>query len=927
MKRAQVKWILIIGGLLWMCALPGLTQTNEDCLDCHSDPELTGDKQGREISMFVDSKLLQKSVHKDNDCMDCHADASEDHPEELQPVKCADCHDDAQEKFDSGIHGLAFHRGDLYAPTCKECHGTHDILHASEPESRTYKTNIPFLCGKCHREGAPVARVYNISEHNILENYSESVHGEGLYKKGLIVTATCNDCHGNHLILPHTDPKSSISLGRIAQTCMKCHARIEQVHTKVIKGELWEEKPGAIPACTDCHPPHKVNPQNIVINISDRACLKCHAREDVHKMVDSQPVSLKIDKEDIANSMHREIPCVKCHSDVSTHLKRPCQTAGQVDCSNCHAEVANRFLNSGHGQAYFKKDPNAPYCTTCHGDHRVKSRYDETSETYRASIPKLCGECHRQEGKASRVEGIKEVSAFSDYSTSVHGRGLAEKGLLPSAVCTDCHTNHHNLPEDNPESSVHPKNIPATCATCHRGIYKEYSQSVHAIQNDAGDKKLPTCADCHSAHVISPTGEDKFMAQVTGQCGECHRDLAETYLQTMHGKTYELGYLKAAKCSDCHEPHRTLSVNDPNSSVGNRNLVTTCQKCHADANIRFTGYLTHATHHDKTKYPVLFYTYWFMTSLLIGVFGFFGIHTLLWLPRAMQGIREHKKQAATSAQMEKYYIQRFSAGQRVTHLFVILSFMALALTGMMLKFSGMAWAKSLADFLGGVRTAGTIHRFAAVITFGYFAYHLFSLIKLKRQRKTPLLKFIFGADSMMFNKQDLKDFWATIKWFFGAGPKPAYGRWTYWEKFDYFAVFWGVAVIGFSGLMLWFPEFFTRFLPGWLINVAQIVHSDEALLAVGFIFTVHFFNTHLRPDSFPMDTVIFTGMLSLEEFKRTRPREYEELKASGRLKKVLVKKEITPKWERAVKIFGGLFLAIGILLIVLIIYSVLFGYR
>ena len=95
----------------------------------------------------------------------------------------------------------------------------------------------------------------------------------------------------------------------------------------------------------------------------------------------------------------------------------------------------------------------------------------------------------------------------------------------------------------------------------------------------------------------------------------------------------------------------------------------------------------------------------------------------------------------------------------------------------------------------------------------------------------------------MFNKHDFNDFFSTIKWFFGAGPRPEYGRWTYWEKFDYFAVFWGVAIIGLSGLIQWFPEYFTLVLPGWLINVAAIIHSDEALLAVGFIFTIHFFGT------------------------------------------------------------------------------------
>ena len=119
------------------------------------------------------------------------------------------------------------------------------------------------------------------------------------------------------------------------------------------------------------------------------------------------------------------------------------------------------------------------------------------------------------------------------------------------------------------------------------------------------------------------------------------------------------------------------------------------------------------------------------------------------------------------------------------------------------------------------------------------------------------------------------------------GPKPEYGRWTYWEKFDYFAVFWGIFIIGSTGLTLWFPVFFTRFLPGAFINVATIIHSDEALLATGFIFTVHFFNTHLRPEKFPMDTTVFTGRMALAELKRDKRKEYDALVASGELEQHL----------------------------------------
>jgi cytochrome b subunit of formate dehydrogenase len=286
-----------------------------------------------------------------------------------------------------------------------------------------------------------------------------------------------------------------------------------------------------------------------------------------------------------------------------------------------------------------------------------------------------------------------------------------------------------------------------------------------------------------------------------------------------------------------------------------------------------------------------------------------------------------QRTARLKAAHEKYFIRRFSVAERITHLFVIVSFISLALTGMMLKFSSMRWAGSLADLLGGVVVAGTIHRIAAAITFGYFAFHLVSLIRFKTRLRVGWWKFIFRKNSMMFGKQDFRDFRDTLKWFIGRAERPSYGRWTYWEKFDYFAVFWGVAVIGLSGLMLWFPELFTKIFPGWFINLANIVHSDEALLAVGFNFTIHFFNTHLRPESFPMDTVIFTGIVPLDHYRADRPREYEELKESGELRKRVVMGGISERWEKIVFVGGLVFLGVGITLITLIIYSVLFGYR
>ncbi len=900
-------------------------QTNDDCFSCHNDPGLTSEKPGKKLSRYVPENALVKSVHKDIACAACHTEAAVTdfpHPETLKPVDCGSCHADARDKFFRGIHGKAFLANEKYAPNCKECHGTHNILKSDQPESRTYKMNIPVLCGNCHREGAPVARAYNIAEHNILENYSEGIHGVGLFKKGLIVSATCNDCHGNHLILPHTNVSSSISPKNIASTCMKCHARIEDVHVKIINKELWESKPGAIPACTACHPPHKVELKNLIANISDNTCLKCHEKGDTHKVVNNKEISLKVDVSEIAASSHKSITCVKCHSDVTANMTRPCTTAGKVDCSNCHAKESDIYFSSGHGQAYFSKKENAPYCTDCHGTHLVKPKTDESSPVFRSSIPKLCGKCHRTGGKAVIGTNLGEIDAFHDYSSSVHGRSLTEKGLLSVAVCTDCHTTHFNLREADPRSSVNPKNIAATCGSCHKGIYNEYIAGDHAYQDTNDKLKYPTCGTCHSAHSITEVHQDKFMSEITLQCGKCHGELAKTYLETYHGKVYQLGYLQAARCSDCHGAHSIYKLQNPKSSVGPENIVATCQKCHADASKKFTGYLTHATHNNKAKFPWLYYTFWAMTGLLVSVFAFFGLHTLLWLPRSIHAMRKKKLHAKEIS--EKVYVRRFTKSQSITHLFVIVSFLTLAFTGMILKFAFMDWAKFFVKFLGGAYNAGIIHRFAAVITFGYFSYHVYSLFKLKKEKGLSMKEFIFGKNSLMFNGQDLKDFWASMKWFTGRGPRPSYGKWTYWEKFDYMAVFWGVVVIGSTGLVLWFPVFFTHLFPGWLINVAQIIHSDEALLAVGFIFTIHFFNTHLRPEAFPMDTVIFTGRVQIDEYKEDRPREFEQLEESGVLQNVVVKEEFSTKKMKWVKFFGFVFLFTGIIQVIFIIYSLLF---
>ena len=269
---------------------------------------------------------------------------------------------------------------------------------------------------------------------------------------------------------------------------------------------------------------------------------------------------------------------------------------------------------------------------------------------------------------------------------------------------------------------------------------------------------------------------------------------------------------------------------------------------------------------------------------------------------------------------------RFTRLQRTLHGCIVISFLSLAITGLTLKFSFTWWAAFLSRLLGGFQTAGYIHRFAAVVMFAAFITHLVDLCKLKKRKYGSWRSLLLGPNSMIPMRRDLDEFIVTLKWFVHLGPKPDYGRWTYWEKFDYFAVFWGVFIIGSTGLTLWFPVFFTRFLPGAFINVATIIHSDEALLATGFIFTVHFFNTHLRPEKFPMDTTVFTGRMALAELKRDKRKEYDALVASGELEQHLA--EPHPEIVvRTIRAFAWIALSIGFSIVVWIVYAMLFAYR
>jgi cytochrome b subunit of formate dehydrogenase len=661
--------------------------------------------------------------------------------------------------------------------------------------------------------------------------------------------------------------------------------------------------------------------------MANKDCLSCHADANLTIERDGETVSLFVDETAFSHSMHAGTACAQCHTDVTASRTRPCETIQeQVDCSICHEAQVTEFEGSTHGVLTASGDPDAPTCLDCHDRHATQDNAWPSSPTYPRNVPLLCAKCHRA-GESAHVRIDSEIDDIvGSYIDSIHGKGLLKSGLVVTATCANCHSAHGELPPDDPRSTVHPDNIATTCGTCHHGIEEIYRTSVHWPENTDTDRDLPTCEDCHTSHTIGRTDKVDFRFAMMDQCGRCHESEAATFFDTYHGKVSRLGESGAAKCYDCHGTHEILPTRDPGSMLSRDNVVETCGQCHEGSHRRFAGYLTHATHHDAEKYPWLFWSFWLMTALLVGTLTFALLHTLAWLVRlwlSREQWRAHKNGLETGP---RRYYRRFNRLQRALHFTMLLSFFTLALTGMALKFSYMAWAQNLAWLLGGFATTGVLHRMGAVVLIIIAIVHLADVWNRKKREGRSWWSVLTGPDTIMFTFRDLKEALASMKWFFGIGPRPRYGRYTYWEKFDYFAVFWGILVIGTTGFILWFPEIFTRLIPGWFVNVATIIHSDEALLAVGFIFTIHFFNTHFRPDKFPMDPVIFTGRVPIEELKYDKPDEYEELERSGKLESYIV--EGLPEGvERGFKIFGFVALAVGLTLIALIVYTMLFGYR
>ncbi|MBF0161117.1 MAG: cytochrome C [Magnetococcales bacterium] len=623
-----------------------------------------------------------------------------------------------------------------------------------------------------------------------------------------------------------------------------------------------------------------MEPFKVTQETSNDKCLYCHEVKgfSVLKSPGQKRQNLHVEMATLTKSVHNRQLCVECHQDIS---RVP------------HEEGSRRRVD----------------CIRCHTDMQKKSE--------------------RGSGK-SGTSLHRVAESITRYMDSVHAKPRRNDPSRANAYCSDCHGGHAIYSKTSAEQKEFYIRSPLVCGGCHPKQLQVYENSLHgSAVLRWGDEKKPVCADCHTTHQIGLSRSTDAQLIVAESCGDCHKQEYASYAATYHGQVTTLGYVNTAKCFDCHESHDNKRVTDPTSKTHKNNRDKTCKVCHANVSPGFLTFQPHGNTHDFQKYPEMWLASKGMLALLVGVFALFWTHSLLWFLRERKEKQrgEHHVlpkevlEAPPPATGSRVNVQRFPALWRLAHLCFALSIMVLGFTGLTVLFANAFWAQSMARFLGGAEAMAVAHRVAGVVFVGVFCIHLVAVLHklLIKNRKTFQW---FGPHSLLPRWQDLWDLIAMLKWFAGKGARPHLDHWTYWEKFDYWAPFWGVAIIGGSGLVLWFPAKAGEYLPGWIFNVATIFHGEEALLAIVFLFSVHFFNGHFRPSKFPLDIIMFVGNMPLEEFKKERTVEYQRAVREGKLETMMVEPP-SRRAQRYSRILGFTLLGTGLTLLFLALSGVL----
>lgn len=757
--RSKLIRVFVIISLFIFGFSPNLqAQSNDDCMMCHSDTELTGERNGRTISVYTNLNILNRSAHARTKCVSCHSDlrnAEVPHEMNLKTVNCGSCHTEYEQQVQNDIHAKLGVDG---KPTCKSCHGTHNVKRIATVTniSKTY-------CGQCHTDN-----VYNGKYH-----------------------------------IP----------GDIGETCMQCHDNSSEFKTVM------------------------------------------------------------------STSVHKNLSCGNCHgdivSDIDAHSENP-HKFSQANCYTCHGDVAAEHKQSIHGVSLEEGINEAAQCQDCHGSHHILPVESGDSPVHPKNLAATCGSCHDDPDFGKKFYmSARQPAAM--YAQSVHGK-LLENDSIKGPSCIDCHGSHTIKNRIQDGSTISAFNLPSTCGKCHKEATEDYQKSIHWFGAQRGVRMSPSCNDCHTEHsieAVSISGDrTKTRIKQENTCVQCHRSplLAERfgmnsedlsgYQDSYHGLAVLRGDDEAAMCVDCHGVHAILPKEYESSTVHPDNVQATCQKCHEGSTKTFALSYSHSAEGDASVENINSIVQDIYIWLIIVVIGGMILHNLLIF---FYEIREKYKKDKTQIR-----IPRLTKNEIIQHTFLLVSFIILAITGFQLKFADSSWSEALTSIGLTEPVRRIVHRISAVVMIVLSIYHVVYLFATARGR--DVLRAIFPR--MIDAKQAIHN----VMYYLGMKKKaPAFDKFNYIEKAEYWALIWGTIVMGVTGFILWFPTLPGDSAPGWLIKVSETIHYYEAILATLAIVVWHWFFVIFRPKEYPVSLTVLDGKMTVHHFKDEHLDKYRKV--------------------------------------------------
>ncbi len=680
-------------------------------------------------------------------------------------------------------------------------------------------------------------------------------------------TAACLECHsdtdlsmkkdGKKLPL-FVDEKIVAASAHRSLECIDCHEGFDGEATP-------HRKPMVAVDCTSCHEnlgkKHAFHPRLALTEIpagEDTSCVACHGKHDT--------LAVKSPEFAFADGPQPET------------------------CGKCHEKARDHFTSSAHGRAFAAKQPNAPDCLTCHKQDVVPLLNGKSTLDQKLAQTKQCEACHvgKETVAEQSLRGVKFVTSFEQ---SVHGAAL-NAGKPEAANCVDCHGAHEMNRAMVSDARLNKLHVATTCAQCHEKMAVEFNDSVHAAALRKGNVDSPACTDCHGEHDIrkhtdplSPVHKANVAQQV---CADCHASVKltkkygiashtfQTFSDSFHGLAVRGGSVEVVNCASCHSSHAIKSQDDPASTVHTTNLAKTCGQCHPGANTRFTVGKVHVSPETRADAEggnrILYIISSVYVLIIVVVVGGMFLHNLLDFVKKLR-----RKVAIQKGIIEEEHIPhrlylRLTVNERLQHASLAISFVLLVVTGFMLRYPEAWWVVAIRNLSShAFEWRSLIHRVAGVAMIAAGVWHLGYLAFTASGRA------VFR--DLLPRWRDVTDPWGVLKYNLGLAPqKPLFGRFSYIEKVEYWALLWGSLLMGATGAILWFENTSIGLFTKLGFDISRTVHFYEAILATLAIIVWHFYFVIFNPDVYPMNLSWLTGRLSEKEMLEEHPLELERLK-------------------------------------------------